>query len=167
MLKVSFKDDFMKVKTFNDKCVVVTMVGRMTMPTDLWQIFPNDVADWMWNHPTIDASWGNYTKKQYEEFRLEFSGKAVCHDEDSFNEETGKRIAESRAKIRLYKFIHTLLYKLYVSYFSVTFGDRYALCNIDKTADYNKPGKIFEEMGKYKALLISESHHLGELLKEA
>jgi hypothetical protein len=166
MLKVSFKDDFMKVKTFNDKCVVVTMVGRMTMPTDLWQIFPNDIVNWMWNHPTIDASWGDCTKKQYEEFRLEFSGKAVCHDEDYFNEEIGKRIAESRAKIRLYKFIHTLLYKLHVYYFGITFGDRYALGNI-KTADYNKPGGIFEEMGKYKALFVKESHHLDELLKEA
>lgn len=166
MIKVSFKGDFMKVKTFNDKCVVVTMVGRMTMPAELWQMFPNEVANWIWSHPSIDASWGDCTK-QYEEFRLEFSGKAVCHDEDSFDEKTGKRIAESRAKIRLYKFIHTLLYKLYISYFGVTFGDRYALCNIDKTADYNKSGGIFEEMGKYKALFIRESHHLGELLKEA
>ena len=165
MIKVSFKGDFMKVKTFNNKCVIVTMVGRMTMPAELWQMFPNEVANWIWSHPSIDASWGDCTK-QYEEFRLEFSGKAVCHDEDSFDEETGKRIAESRAKIRLYKFIHTLLYKLYISYFGIIFGDRYALCNIDKTADYNKPGGIFEEMGKYQALLIRESHHLGELLKE-
>ena len=165
MIKVSFKGDFMKVKTFNDKCIVVTMVGKMTMPIDLWQILPNDVASWMWNHPSIDASWGDCTK-QYEEFRLEFSGKAVCHDEDSFDEETGKRIAESRAKIRLYKFIHTLLYKLYVYYFDITFGDRYALCNIEKTADYDKPGGIFEEMGKYKSLLDKETLHLEKLLEE-
>ena len=165
MIKVSFKGDFMKVKTFNDKCVVVTMVGRMTMPAELWQMFPNKVANWIWSHPSIDASWGDCTK-QYEEFRLEFSGKAVCHDEGSFDEETGKRIAESRAKIRLYKFIHTLLYKLYVSYFSVTFGDRYALCNIDKTADYNKPGGIFEELNKYQNLLYKEVLHLEKLLME-
>ena len=165
MIKVGFKGDFMKVKTFNDKCIVVTMVGKMTMPIDLWQILPNDVASWMWNHPSIDASWGDCTK-QYEELRLEFSGKAVCHDEDSFDEKTGKRIAESRAKIRLYKFIHTLLYKLHVYYFGITFGDRYAICDIGELADYDKPGGIFEEMGKYKSLLDKETLHLEKLLEE-
>ena len=161
MIKVSFKGDFMKVNTFNGKCVVVTMIGKMTMPIDLWQIFPNDVANWMWNHPSIDVRvYGG------DGLRLEFSGKAVCHDEDSFNEETGKRIAESRAKIRLYKFIHTLLYKLHVYYFGITFGDRYALCDIGELADYSKPGGIFEEMGKYKSLLDKETLHLEKLLKE-
>ena len=166
MIKVSFKKDSTKIQTFNDRCVVVTMVGQMIMPSYLWQIFPNDMANWMWEHPSVDASWGNCTKHN-DVIRLEFSGKAKCADDDVFNAETGRRIAESRAKIRLYKFIHTLLCKLYEYYFGITFGDRYALCNIDKTADYNKPGGVCEEMGKYQGLLIKESHHLGELLRES
>lgn len=166
MIKVSFKKDSTKVQTFNDRCVVVIMVGYMAIPSYLWQSFPHNVASWMWEHRGVDVTWDS-CNKQVEVMRIEFSGKAKCADDDVFNAETGRRIAESRAKIRLYKFIHTLLCKLYDYYFGITFGDRYALCNIDKTADYNKPGGIFEEMGKYQGLLIKESHHLGELLRES
>ena len=161
MFKVSFKKDCKKVQTFNDRATIVTIVGYMAYPNEIWVCTPTFITDWLWNHPNID-----FRVHSREEFRLEFSGKAVCSAEDTFNPVIGERIAESKAKIRLYKFVHTLLYKLYVYYFGITFGDRYALCNIEKTADYDKPGGIFEEMGKYKSLLDKEILHLEKLLKE-
>ena len=161
MFKVSFKKDCKKVQTFNDRATIVTIVGIMDYPSELWTCTPTSITDWLWNHPSID-----FRVYGGEEFRLEFSGKSVCSAEDTFNPVIGEMIAESRAKIRLYKFIHTLLYKLYVYYFDVILGDRYALCDIEKTIDYNKPGGIFEEMGKYKDLLRKETLHLEKLLEE-
>jgi hypothetical protein len=161
MFKVSFKKDCKKVQTFNDRATIVTIVGYMDYPNELWTCTPTSITDWLWNHPSIDVRvYGG------DGLRLEFSGKSVCSAEDTFNPIIGERIAESRAKIRLYKFIHTLLYKLYVYYFDVILGDRYALCDIEKTINYNKPGGIFEEMGKYKDLLRKETLHLEKLLEE-
>lgn len=161
MFKVSFKKDCKKVQTFNDRATIVTIVGTMDYPNDLWICTPTSITDWIWNHPSIDVrmSGGNG-------FRLEFSGKSICSAENTFDPVIGERIAESKAKIRLYKFVHTLLYKLHVYYFSITFGDRYALCDIAEFADYSKSGGIFEEMGKYKSLLDKETLHLEKLLKE-
>jgi hypothetical protein len=161
MFKVSFKKDCKKVQTFNDRATIVTIVGIMDYPNELWTCTPTSITDWLWNHPSIDVG-----VCRMDGFRLEFSGKSVCSAEDTFNPIIGERIAESRAKIRLYKFVHTLLYKLYVYYFDVILGDRYALCDIEKTIDYNKPGGIFEEMGKYKDLLRKETLHLEKLLEE-
>jgi hypothetical protein len=151
MFKVSFKKDCKKVQTFNDRATIVTIVGIMDYPNELWTCTPTSITDWLWHHPSIDVRvyGGNG-------LRLEFSGKSVCSAEDTFNPIIGERIAESRAKIRLYKFVHTLLHKLYVYYFDIIFGDRYALCDIGELADYNKPGGILEEMDKYKSLLDRE-----------
>lgn len=161
MFKVSFKKDCKKVQTFNDRATIVTIVGYMDYPNEIWDCTPTSVTEWLWRHPNADVKvCGGNT------FRLEFSGKSVCSAEDTFDPVIGERIAESRAKIRLYKFVHTLLHKLYVYYFNIIFGDRYALCNIEKTAEYSKPGGIFEEMGKYKSLLDKETLHLEKLLKE-
>jgi hypothetical protein len=162
MFKVSFKKDCKKVQTFNDRATIVTIVGIMDYPNELWTCTPTSITDWLWNHPSIDVRvYGG------DGLRLEFSGKSVCSAEDTFNPIIGERIAESRAKIRLYKFVHTLLYKLHVYYFGITFGDRYALCDIGEFADYSKPGGIFKEMVKYKVLLDKETIHLEKLLKEA
>jgi hypothetical protein len=98
--------------------------------------------------------------------RLEFYGKAVCSEDDTFDAETGKRIAESRAKIKLYKFMHTLIVKLYEYYFGLILGSKYSSKYISQELDTSE-NTLFDSMSKYQALLIKESHHLGQLLEEA
>lgn len=165
MLKVSFKDDSIKVQTFNSRAVVVTMVGKMIIPTILWQIFPNNVADWIWQHPSIDASWGTCTKEN-EVIRLEFSGKSVCAEGDTFNAETGRRIAESRAKIKLYKFMHNLCEKIMQHYFGIMYGN--AEFGVISESHTEEPKDcLYLTCKKYRELWIKESHHLGKLLEEA
>lgn len=159
MFKVSFKDDCMKVQTFNDRATVVTIVGYMSFPHELWSVFPDKVANWMWEHPSIDASWGTSTR-QKEVIRLEFSGKSVCASDDTFNAETGRRIAESRAKIRLYKFMYRLLDQLCDYYGKLLLGYVGFLPGSDI------PNSIYAELHKYDALCIKESDHLGKLLEE-
>ena len=165
MIKVSFKKDCQTVQTFNDRATVVTMVGQMSMPSELWSIFPDIIADWMWNHPSIDASWGQCTKHT-EVIRLEFSGKAVCASDDTFNAETGRRIAESRAKIKLYKFVHNLSEKMMKHYFDIMYGN--AEFDVIRESHSEEPKDcLYLTCKKYRELWIKESHHLGELLEKA
>ena len=161
MFKVSFKDDCMKVQTFNDRATIVTMVGQMSFPTELWSVFPNKITNWMWHHPSVDASWGTCTKEN-EVIRLEFSGKSVCSNDDIFSAETGRRIAESRAKIRLYRFMFNLCGQLATHYTALLYGH----CVTKAGADVINDG-IIKDLKKYQELCIKESHHLGKLLEEA
>lgn len=160
MFKVSFKGNFKDVQTFNDKATVVTLTGRVQMP-DWWHKVPREIYEWTDNHPSVsvDECYGTL------EIILVAQGKSKCHDDDSFDSVIGERIAESKAKIKIYKFMHTLCHKLYTYYFGLALGDRYAICP-EESIDMSKSGGIFEAMGKYQGLLIKESHHLGELLKE-
>lgn len=165
MLKVSFKKDCMKVQTFNDRATVVTMVGQMTVPVSLWQIFPEDIAHWMWNHQEIDATWGACNKDK-EVIRLEFSGKSVCAEEDIFNAVTGQRIAESRAKIKLYKFMHNLCESLMKYYYAIMYGN--AEFDVIRESHMEAPKDcLYLTCKKYRELWIKESNHLVELLKKA
>jgi hypothetical protein len=165
MFKVSFKDDCMKVQTFNDRVTIVTMVGQMSFPTKLWSVFPDKIADWMWQHPIIDASWGKCTKEN-EVIRLEFSSKAVCSEEDTFNAETGRRIAESRAKIKLYKFLHNLCEMLMKNCYDIMYGNA-EIGTVRESHIEASKDCLYLTCQKYRELWIKESHHFGKLLEEA
>lgn len=160
MFKISFKKDYKKVQTFNDKATLVTLVGEMRMPTAVWQTFPSDVANWMWDHSGVDAQWGTCTKF-YEAFRLEVSGKSVCAEGNTFDPVVGQRIAESKAKIKLYKFMHTLIDQLCDYYGKLLLG------YIGFIPSSTIKDSLYSELEKYQELWIKESHHLGKLLKEA
>ena len=154
MFKVSFKKDSKKVQTFNNRATVVTIVGEMSLPTEIWNMFPDKIANWMWQHPTIDASWGNCTKDT-EVITLKVSAKSVCAKEDTFDSIIGYRIAETRAKIKLYKFVHNLCEKLMKQYYD---GESHEEAPKDC---------LYLTCKKYRELWIKESYHLGKLLTEA
>ena len=165
MFKVSFEKGCMEVQTFNDKATVVTIVGEIAIPSEVWTAFPDKIANWMWQHPSIDATWGTCTKSE-EVIRLEFSGKSVCAEGDTFDENIGKRIAESRAKVKLYKFVHNLCEMLMKYYYGIMYGN----------AEFSVVGEPHTEVPKdclyltcekYRDLWIKESYHLGKLLTEA
>ena len=165
MFKVSFKENSKKVEVFNNRATIVTLVGHMIIPSKVWAIFPNGMANWMWEHPSIDASWGTCTREN-EVIRLEVTGKSVCAKEDIFNAVTGERIAESRAKIRLYKFIHTLCENLMTYYYGIMYGN--AEFDVIRESHTESPKDcLYLTCKKYRELWIKESHHLGKLLEEA
>lgn len=164
MFKVSFKKGCVEVQTFNDKATVVTIVGEMTIPSEVWTAFPDKIANWMWQHPSIDATWGTCTKRE-EVIRLEFSGKSICAEGDTFDENIGKRIAESKAKIKLYKFIHTLCEMIMKYYYGIMYGN--AEFDIIRESHEEAPKDcLYLTCKKYRDLLIKESYHLGKLLTE-
>lgn len=156
MLKVSFKEDYMRVQTFNDKATVVTMTGRVDLP-DFWDNIPHIISNWMYDCPSIevDATWNQLI--------LISKGKSVCADEDTFDEEIGYRIAESRAMIKIYKFMEKLTDKLCQHYFKVLYGD----ADIHNIFYNQKDESLYAAHQRYQALLIKESQHLGKLLEEA
>lgn len=161
MFKVSFKDDFMNVLTFQDKITVVTLKGTCLMP-DWWEHIPQEINNWIWTHPSVDVHdcWSGGNLKLF----IEATAKAKCANGDSFDSELGKRIAEARAKIRIYKFMHTLCGKLCAYYYSLVYGKQgEATSNFVAPNDHTS---IYLDEKKYKKLLDHERHHLVELLQK-
>ena len=165
MFKVSFDKDSKKVQTFNNKVTIVTIIGEMSFPPEVWAVSPINVANWMWHHPSIDASWGNCTKDT-EIINLKVSAKSVCAEEDAFDSIIGYRIAETKAKIKLYKFVHNLCEMLMKQYYDVMYGN--AEFDIIRESHEETPKDcLYLTCKKYRDLWIKESYHLGKLLTEA
>lgn len=160
MMKISFKGDYKDVLTFQDKVTVVTLTGKVVVELEH---IPNHIWIWALTHPSVDISvtynGGN------ENWILKASGKSKCHSEDTPNAIIGERIAESRAKIRLYRFMYTLTSKFLQHYFTTMYGNR----EVDMVREnHTEPPKdcVWLAHRKYKSLLIRESHHLGKLMED-
>jgi hypothetical protein len=160
MLKVSFDDNSKKVQVFNGRATVVTLSGKLKVPNKLWQIIPIEATNWIWQCPSVDASWGDGSV-DFSVFNIKVTGKSVCSEEDTFNPKLGERIAESRAKVKLYKFMYKLCDILTHTYNEILFGPYIPL-----RKSYNS-SSVLEDLNFYRGLWAKESHHLGELLQQA
>ena len=89
---------------------------------------------------------------------LNVTGKATCSSEDGFDSKRGERIAESRAKIALYKFMTTLLNKIIMHYRKLIFGDMDI-----RIPELYKDG-IYKYYCKYSQYLETEWKHLNNLI---
>ena len=162
MLKLSFKESSKNVQVFNDRATVVAWTCSMEMP-DWWAKIPIEIYEWADNHPSVFLSEG-YGNSGGLRILLSAQGKSVCAEEDEFNAELGEWIAESRAKIKLYKFIHTLCEKLMKYYYDIMYGN--AEFDIVRESHSEAPKDcLYLTCKKYQALWIKESHHLGKLLE--
>ena len=159
MLKVSFKDNFKKVETFNNKAMVVTLTGECITPSWFNNV-PRKIWDWARWHPSVEISEG-YSNQNLVMI-MEVSGKSVCADCDTFDAKMGERIAECRAKIRLYKFMQTLTKMLCEYYHGLVFGNDVAINDIDIYAG----DCLLDTNLRYTELLQHERHHLNELLQK-
>ena len=163
MLKVSFKDNFKKVASFNNKAIVVTLTGECITP--LWfNNVPHKIWEWVMWHPSVEIS-ETYSNQNLVMI-IEVSGKSVCADGDTFDDKIGERIAESRAKIKLYKFMHTLCKKLMYCYYGYIYGvpEGSGTYKTATLSDYH--GGLQDACRKYAELWAKESRHLGILLSE-
>ena len=160
MFKVSFIDydgPCKKVQTFNDKVTVVTLKGRMALP-DWWYNIPSDILDWVRRHPSVDA-WESLANN---ELVIVVQGKTVRAEEDEDNPVLAERIAESKAKIKLYKFLRKLCDKLFRYYHNIVYGNlkvTYQSSCAGIFTDYLLKASI-----KYIDLWIRELEHLDKLL---
>ena len=163
MLKVSFKKDSKKVQTFYNKATIVTLTGEVRIPRKVWDAFPRDIIIWVRKHPKIDFD-TDKSDLNYCPLILEFTGKSICAEGDTFDEVTGYRIAESRAKIKIYKFMHTFCEMLMRYYYNIMYGNTELII---KESHTEAPKDCLSlTCKKYTELWLKESHHLGKLLEE-
>lgn len=155
MFKVSFKE------TPNKPFRVVTKAGRETtvilrgtvrMP-DFWHHMPMEIVDWIGNRTRIEG----YEDIVSNTIIIYSTGKAKCMEGDTYNSLLGERIAESRAKYYIYKFIYDLCSKLCNHYDRILYGN-------GGVANSGEGNCIAQDFKKYEGLCIREAHHLGELL---
>ena len=162
MLKVSFKDNFKKAETFDNKATVITLTGECVTP--LWfNNVPHKIWEWVMWHPSVEIS-ETYSNQNLVMI-IEVSGKSVCADGDTFDDKIGERIAESRAKIKLYKFMHTLCKKLMYCYYGYIYGvpEYRGTYKTATLSDYH--GGLQDACRKYAELWVKESRHLNTLIE--
>lgn len=159
MLKVSFKEGFKKVQKFNERATVVTLTGEVIIPS--WEMFPNKIQRWMFDEQnTVDV------EDTISLLKIKAVGKSVKAEEDTDNPVLAERIAEARAKLKIYRFMYKLCKKMLRYYFTSMYGN----AEVGRVLEsHTEPQKdcIWVAGRKYMGLMIKESHHLGQLLEEA
>ena len=159
MWKVSFKDPkYKKVQKFNDRVTVVTLKGDLRIPMEVMNSMPKKMWDWMADkiNPRVKVyHWQGI-------INVIVTGKAVRSKEDKDDPVLAERIAECRAKIKLYKFIFTLLANYTDYYATLLKGKEWSFEN----TPVNDSTCIAYIYNKYTELYINEEEHLEELLEE-
>lgn len=164
MLKVSFKEsDFQtskKVIVSNDlTTTVVILSGEVYLPSFLWHNIPRSVQKWMKSYNGVDTILGG------SRFYITVSGKAKKAKEDTYNAILGERIAEAKAKIRLYRFMRNLCHELMVYFEKMLYGGE-----IHPETIYHKSedrDNFLKTRTKYYDLLYDEEEHLHKLIQSA
>lgn len=159
MWKVSFKDPmYKKVQKFNDRVTVVTLKGDMQIPIEVITSMPKEVCDWMLNkiNPKVQVyHWQGIIS-------ITATGKAVKSEDDKDDSVLAERIAECRAKLKLYEFVYTLLMNYTEYYATLLKGKEWSFEN----TPVNDTNCIAYVYNKYTRLYLNEKKHLAELLKE-
>lgn len=165
MIKVRFDvDNAKEVHYFNDKVVTVTLTGRIT--EDSFNDFPFSIIESMYlsDNPRFYHSVANNSEI------VTVQGKAMKTDGDSFDPVVGERIAEGRAKLKLYNTIKSIA-KKYIQYHMETIMGKNDEERIDwvniLSHNYSYPCSIMQDYIKYEKLATKEREHLEELIEQA
>ena len=152
MIKVTFNGkDAIKSQVFNNSITKVTLTGIMKVPSvyDL----PSKVDDYMTKYTGVTAQWFN--GRMY----VSAIGISKKSKEDAYDETLGYRIAESRAKIKLYKFLYNVCKVYYYSLMRLCFGN---LINVGVHEISNQ--SLICDVLRYYTLLDKEKQHLNTLI---
>lgn len=154
MYKVSFKDDFKKVERFNNKVTKVTLKGTIKNAWALDDLnIPQSIYDWMRDNNCKDLD------------TLEVSGIAIRSDNDKDDPVLSERLAEARAKLKIYKFMKTFCHKMLKYYalklYGITTNSAITLRAIDQESYDDSLQKAYE---KYSKLVDVENNHIKQLL---
>lgn len=154
MIKVSFTDK--ETNIYNEKVVIVTLKGRLVTSPNIFSCLCNfsEILNWMENHKGI--AYG------YMGDNIVVTGRASCSPEDKFDPEKGMRIAEARAKIKLYNFLWTLSIKLRRALLKVLGGKKIEIWGYDNIDSYSIMGCC----AKYEVLYSQERVHLDKILRD-
>lgn len=158
MFKVSFKDTPEQpskvVQRFNNKITVVTLRGTLNLPNKIFQ-WDNSIIKWICEHPfTKDNTYW------ISKFHIIVTGTAKRTNGDVDNPILAERIAESRAKIKIYRFMSLLLKRICKLYYANLFGNAKSLPSMGW-------GGLIGELTRYNNFLFKEEEHLNQLLEKA
>ena len=155
MYKVSFTDDFKKVKRFGKKVTKVTLEGIINNVYNQNSIsIPTPVFAWM-----VDNI-GSHINT------IKMTGTAIRNDKDKDNPVLGERLAEARAKLKIYKFMKTFCNKMLKYYKFKLYGTK---ANNEIIVKTNPEGlscndSLLKAYMKYDRLVDVENTHIKQLL---
>ena len=155
MYKVSFTDDFKKVERFNNKVTKVTLKGTIKNIYALDDLnIPQPIYDWMRDDNCKNPD------------TLEVSGIAVRSDNDKDDPVLGERLAEARAKLKIYKFMKTFCNKMLKYYKFKLYGTKANNEIIVKTSPegLSNNDSLLKAYMKYDKLVDVENNHIKQLL---
>lgn len=104
-----------KVQRPNGQVTLVTLKGHIIIPTDFLSAIPRPIMDWMFSQQRqveIQETYLPYPSSLH----FQVSGKAVRNLDDANDDKLGERLAEARAKKKLYHFCNTFLDRIWVYY---------------------------------------------------
>lgn len=149
MYKVSFDPKtFKKVEHFNNRTTKVTLTGNIDWDMSIL-FMDGPIKKWIMHHESIFLRWGSQT--------ITVSGRTTCHSTDTFDPVLGERIAESKAKVRLYRYMCVLLSKIAAQY-----KKELGISCRSKTA---RADSVLGAYQKYIRLHQLERRHLKELMQ--
>lgn len=160
MLKVSFKESdkyYSKTVIKRDRETIVHLVGYFERPKSLSIAYCIDdcrIKFCNTEHCRIEYLIGE------DKYKITSNGYAMCHENDKYDSTLGERIAESRAKYYIYRFMYRVCQRAVNR-----LGQDLINGDLSKIKDYPK-GCILDDYNKYMALCIRESHHVSELLEK-
>jgi len=153
MYKVSFKDDFKKVERFDNKVTKVTLKGSIKdifTPNSLG--VPRSIIGWM-----ID-NWGDTDT-------IEVAGTAIRNDKDKDDPVLGERLAEARAKLKIYKLMKTFCHKMLKYYAQELYGIKTNnTITVIASEQESYDDSLLKAYKKYDRLIDVENTHIKQLL---
>ena len=119
MWKISFNQKEKKVERFNNKATVVTLTARVEIPEEFISYMPQTIYKWLENQVNfmIGQSYDN-------KLLLKANGKVVRDDNDEDNPILAERIAECKAKMKIYNFMTKLTGKYCEFYIKLMSGNK-------------------------------------------
>ena len=154
MYKVSFTDDFKKVERFNNKVTKVTLSGVIRNIYGEELIIPPSISNWMADNMgrVINI--------------IEVTGTAVRNNKDKDDPVLGERLAEARAKLKIYKLMKTFCNKMLKYYKFKLYGTKANNEIIVKTGpeELSCNDSLLKAYMKYDKLVNVENNHIKQLL---
>lgn len=162
MLKISFKDKIgspSKIVQREGDVTYVTLVGYTNIPFKLDNFTAVEKVQKIYG---VEIEWMHDNALHFFA-KLKVTGKTKKSPNDKEDSLLGERIAESRAKLKLYKFALHLLKSAVQNASIFIWGDR--ISYVEKyTDDKYANGSAGQSFLKYAKLIMVEEKHLKKLL---
>lgn len=159
MIKCSFKGHAPIIERFNDKVTQVTIIGTVVIPSALLDtITPEAIHKFTAQRPIkgVQLSWLDFDK-----LRISATGKALRNWNDPDDPILAERMAESRAKQKIYRVMSELLAYCVDRQARLLYG--YTVTN-KEGQEIKVPG-LNNDVYKYRDIASRESLHLCKLVE--